>query len=104
MIQLRPYQKEALQAVIDEHAHNVNTMACVLPCGTGKTIVMAAIAKHFNKRTLIIAHREKLIQQTKAKFKLFWPEAPVGICQANKNDIHKKIVIGSIRHALDPIA
>lgn len=97
MIKLRPYQEEALQSVIDEHGKGINRQLIILPCGTGKTIVMAAIVKHFKKRTLIIAHRDELIQQTKDKLLLYWPKARIGICKANENNLHKKIVIGSIQ-------
>lgn len=97
MIQLRPYQEEALQSVIDEHGNGINRQLIVLPCGTGKTIVMAAIVKHFKKHTLIIAHRDELIQQTKEKLHLYWPKARIGICKADENGLHKKIVIGSIQ-------
>lgn len=97
MIKLRPYQDEALQSVINEYDNGINKQLIVSPCGTGKTIIMSAIVKHFKKRTLIIAHRDELIQQTKNKLLLYWPKARIGICKANKNDLHEKIVIGSIQ-------
>jgi superfamily II DNA or RNA helicase len=58
---------------------------------------MAAIAKHFNKKTLLLAHREELINQAVEKFKLFWPDVDIGICMAERNDLDSQILIGSIQ-------
>ena len=39
----------------------------VLPTGAGKTICFAVIARRLNRKTLILAHREELIEQACAK-------------------------------------
>ncbi len=46
----------------------------MLPTGTGKTVIMAAIARHFDTKMLLLAHREELINQAISKFKLYWPD------------------------------
>lgn len=66
---LRDYQEAAVTAVYDawrEHRRVLVTM----PTGTGKTIVFSAIAARENaagRRTLILAHRDELIQQAADK-------------------------------------
>ena len=62
----------------------------------GKTIVFAAIAKSFARRTLILAHRDELIQQAVAKIKLSWRQADIGIVKANYR-YHHQIVVGSVQ-------
>lgn len=81
-IQLRDYQKECLDTVVSQFLEGVDRQLVILPTGSGKTVVMAAIAKQLNKKVLLIAHREELIQQASDKFKLFWPEVCLGICMA----------------------
>jgi len=97
LITLRDYQQEALEEIIGQYKLGVNSQLIVLPTGSGKTILMAAIGKHFNKRLLLIAHREELIQQAYDKFKIYWPEADIGICKAEREEVNNQIVIGSIQ-------
>jgi len=97
IIKLRDYQKEALKAIEDNFQSKTSRQLIVLPCGTGKTILMAAIAKTYNKKTLILAHRNELLIQTDKKIHLFWPKASVGICKAQQNDISKQIVVASVQ-------
>jgi ATP-dependent helicase IRC3 len=96
-IQLREYQEEALNVIAKALSDGISKQLIVLPTGSGKTILMAAIAKHLNKRTLILAHREELIQQAFEKFKLYWPEADIGICKAERDETNHHIVIGSVQ-------
>lgn len=96
-IPLRDYQKECLDIVLREHASRRNRQLIILPTGSGKTIVMAAIAKRFNKKTLLLAHREELINQAVEKFKLFWPNVDLGVCMADRDDVDSQVVIGSIQ-------
>jgi ATP-dependent helicase IRC3 len=99
---LRDYQQECLESVISEMKAGVNRQLISLPTGSGKTIIMAAIAKLLNKKTLVIAHREELIQQAYDKFKLFWPDVDIGICMAEKNEIEQQVVIASIQSCSRP--
>jgi superfamily II DNA or RNA helicase len=96
-IELRDYQKECLATIINESSAGIKRQLISLPTGSGKTVLMSAIAKEIDKKTLILAHREELITQTKEKLKLFWPEAKIGICKAEKDDIDQQIVIGSVQ-------
>lgn len=96
-IHLRDYQEQALETVINEFQNGTNRQLIVLPTGSGKTLVMAAIAKHFNKRTLILAHREELISQAFDKIKLFWPDVRIGVCMAERDEINQQIVVGSVQ-------
>ena len=96
-ISLRKYQQEALAAVLKGFNDGTHRQLIVLPTGTGKTILMAAIAKHFKKRVLVIAHREELIQQAKTKFRSLWKKADIGICKAKRNELDHNIIIGSVQ-------
>jgi len=96
-ITLRDYQTEAIEAVIKAHQENINRQLIALPTGAGKTIIMAAIARHYNKRVLILAHREELIIQARDKFKHVWPSANIGICKAQSKQYNNQIIIGSVQ-------
>lgn len=99
---LRDYQQECLDSVISEMKAGVNRQLISLPTGSGKTIIMAAIAKQLNKKALVIAHREELIQQAYDKFKLLWPDVDIGICMSEKNEIERQVVIASIQSCSRP--
>lgn len=102
-IQLREYQQEARQSVDKEFFQNkISRQLIVLPTGTGKTVLMAAITKHFNKKTLLLAHRQELIEQAYDTFKKYSPDTDIGICKAEKNAINKQIVIGSVQSCMQP--
>lgn len=96
-ISLRHYQSEAVENIINSFDGGINKQLITLPTGSGKTIVMAALAKTLDKRTLLLAHREELIRQAEEKFKLVWPEVEIGICMANQNEPDKQIVFGSVQ-------
>lgn len=101
-ISLRDYQIECRDTVLDESRAGINRQLVTLPTGSGKTVCMAAIARELNKKTLILAHREELITQTIDKFKLFWPGVDIGICKAQRDEIHTQIVVGSVQSCSRP--
>ena len=67
LITPRPYQVEAIEAVRRELGRQRSTLI-VHPTGLGKTVTMSSIARKVaekaNGRTLVIAHRRELIEQT----------------------------------------
>ena len=66
MISLRPYQQQIVDEVRAEYRRGNKRVALVSPTGSGKTRIFAHIVRgavERGKRTLILAHREELIQQ-----------------------------------------
>ncbi|MGB9804875.1 DEAD/DEAH box helicase, partial [Desulfofundulus sp.] len=57
----------------------------------------AQFAKEMRRRTLVLVHRDKLVRQTVAKFRLVWPEADVGIIKAAENELHKTVTVASVQ-------
>jgi superfamily II DNA or RNA helicase len=96
-IALRDYQQEALEAVLSASKDGIKRQLIALPTGSGKTVVMSGIAKVVNKRTLILAHRQELIDQTVDKLRLVWPEISIGICMAERDEIDAQVVVGSVQ-------
>lgn len=70
----------------------------VLPCGYGKTCIGLYLISQIKKKTLVICHKEFLVEQWKERISVFLPEARVGIIQGQKFDIEDKdIVIGMLQ-------
>ena len=63
----RPYQYEAVAALLAATARGMQRPLLVLPTGTGKTIVFALLVQRRQGRSLILAHRDELIQQAADK-------------------------------------
>jgi superfamily II DNA or RNA helicase len=67
MFSLRPYQDACLRAIDAGWAESERQLV-VLPTGAGKTIIFSALAhRYLPRKTLILAHREELIEQAAAK-------------------------------------
>jgi superfamily II DNA or RNA helicase len=69
-VQLRDYQIQLLQAVLQRWHRGQRRLLVQLPTGGGKTILFGAIAQEFlarGERVLILAHREELITQAAEK-------------------------------------
>ena len=104
MIELRPYQFAAIDAIYRYFADNAGNPLIVLPVGTGKSLVLAsfsarAIADWADTRILIITHVKELIAQNYAEMIRLWPDAPAGIYSAglNKRDLHAQILFAGIQ-------
>lgn len=71
-MELRPYQEAARQAIHTQWNSGVQRTLLVLPTGTGKTIVFAAVvedAVRAGRRVLILAHRGELLDQAANKIR-----------------------------------
>jgi len=100
-MKLRDYQQEALESVISLSSSGVNSQLIVLPTGSGKTVVMAAVLKHFGVKALVIAHRKELIEQNKNTIEKFCG-VKAGIYASGLKDLSNDIVIGSIQSCYRP--
>ena len=69
-MELRPYQTEAVEAILHQWKEGIRKTLLVLPTGTGKTIVFSEVIRRVvlaGGRVLILAHREELLQQAADK-------------------------------------
>lgn len=69
-MELRPYQREAMDAVLGQWDSGVQKTLLVLPTGCGKTIVFSKITEEMvrkGSRVLILAHRGELLTQAADK-------------------------------------
>ncbi|MFQ5732751.1 MAG: DEAD/DEAH box helicase, partial [Planctomycetaceae bacterium] len=77
MIELRPYQRDAVQAVYRHLREHDDNPVVVLPTGSGKTPVLATICRdavqQWNGRVLILAHVKELLEQAADKLRLVCP-------------------------------
>jgi len=94
LIELRPYQRECIEAI---ETAKTNRQLVALPTGTGKTIIFTTVAKNRNGRTLILAHRDELIQQAVDKLEMVWDGVNVGVVKAERNEVNKQVIVGSVQ-------
>src|SRR6478609_4360044 len=64
---LRPYQREAIEAVLAARRAGKRRLVVCLPTGAGKTVIFSHLAQMANKQVLVLAHREELLGQAKDK-------------------------------------
>jgi superfamily II DNA or RNA helicase len=67
MIELRPYQIEALSAIDEARKSGRRRVVVVLPTGAGKTVIFAQACVQEKGRVLVLAHRAELLQQARDK-------------------------------------
>jgi superfamily II DNA or RNA helicase len=93
----RPYQYEAVAALLAATARGIRRPLLVLPTGTGKTIVFALLVQRRRGRSLILAHRDELIQQAVDKLRLVDPTLPLGVVQAARDEHTAPTVVASVQ-------
>lgn len=76
-MELRPYQREALEATLRKMVTDRNVLIQAAT-GAGKTIFFSALIRHcmeqYNMRIAVVAHRETLVRQTVDKLLRVWPD------------------------------
>lgn len=89
MANLRPYQQHAIdQLYAWFEAHPTGHPCIVLPTGSGKSHIVAALCKDAlqawpETRVLMLTHQKELIEQNAAKLREHWKGAPMGIYSAS---------------------
>lgn len=101
--QLRDYQKEAVNKILEHWTTNKSGLL-VQATGTGKTIVFSEVAKQISDsggRTLILAHRDELLNQAQEKIKLA-QNITTGLEKAQIHSNGESIIVGSIQTLKNP--
>lgn len=78
---LRPYQIELIEKARDAYRHGARAPCIILPCGGGKSVIIADIAKSAtakNNQVLFLVHRRELVEQIKRTFE--WWGVNMDLC------------------------
>jgi len=67
-MKLRPYQQDAVDAVIHHFRRRSEPAVLVLPTGAGKSLVIAELARKAKGRVLVLAHVKELVAQNHGKY------------------------------------
>ena len=98
-LSLRDQQKHIVECYL-KHIHEEMGGGGVIcaGCGVGKTVISLYIAAHFKVKTLVIVHKEFLMNQWIERINQFLPGAEIGTIQGDKADVDgKDIVIGMLQ-------
>lgn len=103
-ITLRPYQETCIERVLAAYSQQPTggKALIVLPTGGGKTIVFASIAHRLGLSTLIIAHRQELLQQAADKFHLIDPMVGIGQVGAGRHEYGYPVTVASVQTVSRP--
>ena len=94
---LRDEQQKPVKAALKAYKENGGGILH-LQCGFGKTIIALYLISILKKKTLVIVHKDFLLNQWIERIKSCLPDARIGIIQGNKFDIEDKdIVIGMLQ-------
>jgi len=102
-VQLRPYQREAVEAVYAYLRTHDDNPVVVIPTAGGKTPVMATICKdavtRWNGRVLILAHVKELLEQAADKLRQVCPEVHFGVYSAGlkRRDTGRAVILAGIQ-------
>lgn len=95
---LRDYQENIVQIYLNHVSSGNGGGILEVPCGRGKTVIALNIISKIRKKTLILVHKEFLMNQWIERIEEFLPTATVGKIQAQICDTEDKdIVIGMIQ-------
>jgi superfamily II DNA or RNA helicase len=100
MFRPREYQQAALDAIAERYAADVYRQLLVLPTGAGKTVVFSLLANRwmlYGSRVLVLAHRDRLIQQAVEKLCKIVPVQSMGVVKAEQNRFHAPCVVASVQ-------
>lgn len=102
MLQLRPYQREAIDAVYQHLRSHDDNPCAVVPTAGGKTPIIANICKdavgQWKGRVLVLAHVKELLEQAADKLRTVCPEIPFGVYSAGlkRRDQREPVIVAGI--------
>lgn len=95
---LRDVQKPVIEKFMERMKCPVQGGILDLPCGFGKTSIACYLISLVKRKTLVIVHKEFLMEQWIERIKQFLPGAKIGIIQGDEVKVDDKdIVLGMLQ-------
>ncbi|MDR5866672.1 DEAD/DEAH box helicase [Halomonas koreensis] len=94
---LRPYQQQAVTRVVEHFRAGDEPAVVVLPTGSGKSLVIAELARLARGRVLVLAHVRELVEQNHAKYRAYGLEADIFSAGLGRKEAGRQVVFGSVQ-------
>ncbi|KAA0019653.1 DEAD/DEAH box helicase [Salinicola corii] len=98
---LRPYQRQAVDNVIAHFRGSDDPAVVVLPTGSGKSLVIAELARRARGRVLVLAHVRELVEQNHAKYLAYGLEADIFSAGLGRKESGRQVVFGSVQSVVN---
>ncbi len=97
-MELREYQQECVDTIIDRFKQGHDNALAVLPPGSGKSIIFSEIVRKSRRKVLLITNQNKLVKQGADNIKRFIDE-DIGYYNAGLGikDLDKRVTVASIQ-------
>jgi len=96
-LELKEEQKIPAEMTLNAY-HEKGGGILSLPCGFGKTILALYFISQLKKKTIVVVHKEFLMNQWIERIKFALPDAKIGIVQGDKCEIENSdIIIGMLQ-------
>lgn len=89
MMELRPYQRAAVDGLFNYFQNKKGNPMVVIPTAGGKSLIMASFIKETLERWpeeptrfLVLTHVRELVRQNSEEMAKIWPTAPIGVYSA----------------------
>ncbi|NQZ89826.1 MAG: DEAD/DEAH box helicase [Colwellia sp.] len=99
VFQLRDYQQEAVSAVLKHFRKTSESAVIVLPTGSGKSLVIAELARLAKRKILVLTHVKELVEQNHQKYESYGVTAGIYSAGLNLKETQHQVTFASIQSA-----
>lgn len=97
--QLRDYQQDAVSATLKHFRKSNESAVIVLPTGSGKSLVIAELARLAKRKILILTHVKELVEQNHQKYESYGLTAGIYSAGLKKKENQHQVTFASIQSA-----
>jgi DNA repair protein RadD len=99
VFQLRDYQQEAVFSVLKHFRKTNESAVIVLPTGSGKSLVIAELARLAKRKILVLTHVKELVEQNHQKYESYNVTAGIYSAGLKLKETQHQVTFASIQSA-----
>ncbi|TWX64334.1 DEAD/DEAH box helicase [Colwellia demingiae] len=99
VFQLRDYQQDAVSSVLKHFRKSNESAVIVLPTGSGKSLVIAELARLAKRKILVLTHVKELVEQNHQKYETYGVTAGIYSAGLKLKETQHQVTFASIQSA-----
>ncbi len=99
VFQLRDYQQDAVSKVLKHFRKSNESAVIVLPTGSGKSLVIAELARLAKRKILVLTHVKELVEQNHQKYESYGVTAGIYSAGLKLKQTQHQVTFASIQSA-----